>query len=73
MGPFERCFHEGYLCRGHMVVISFILTKQFFVDLIRHGDRFYNQYINTKIRSKYLYDHVMSVKLSHFSQNHTHE
>ena len=27
MGPFERCFNEGYLWRGHRVGIYFILKK----------------------------------------------
>ena len=29
MSPFEICFHEGSLWRGHGLVISFIISKQF--------------------------------------------
>ena len=43
--PFEF-FYEGTLLRGHKSVISFIPTKQIFLHLYRHRDRFYNQYIN---------------------------
>ena len=44
-GPFEGIFHEGILWRGHISVISFILTKQIFLHLYCHGDRFYDRYI----------------------------
>ena len=46
MGTFEIFFHEGSLWRGHISVISFIISKQIFVNLIRHGDQFHNQYLN---------------------------
>ena len=44
--PFEKVFHEGTIWSGYIAVISFILTKQIFLHLFRHGDRFYNRYIN---------------------------
>ena len=56
MGPYERIFREGCICRGHKSVIYFILRKHFFVHFICRGDWFYNQYIKSKIRTKYL-DH----------------
>ena len=54
MGPFEICFHEGYLCRVHRAVIPFILATQFFVHLIFHGYQVYNQYIYSTFRTKYI-------------------
>ena len=60
-GPFERCFHEGYLCRVHRAVISFIITKTF-VHLFCHGDLFYNLYINSTISTQYLDDDGTGVK-----------
>ena len=37
-GPFERCFHEGSLWKGHRALVSFILKKQIFVHFFYHGD-----------------------------------
>ena len=47
--PFEKNYHEDNLWRGPRAVMFFIINKQIFVDFYRHGDRFYNQYINKKI------------------------
>ena len=47
--PFEKNYHEDNLWRGPRAVMFFIINKHFFVDFYRHGDRFYNQYINKKI------------------------
>ena len=46
-GPFENVFHEGTLWSGYRSVVSFILTKKIFLHFFRHGDWFYNKYINT--------------------------
>ena len=45
--PFEKVFHEGTLWSGYRTLISFILAKQIFLHLFRHGDRFYNRYLNS--------------------------
>ena len=45
-GPFEKKFHEGTLWSGYRAVISFILKKKF-LHFFRHGNWFYNRYINT--------------------------
>ena len=55
-GPFEKVFHEGTLWNGYRYVISFILTKQIFPHFFFRGDRFYNRYINTAHKLKYLDD-----------------
>ena len=72
MGLFERCFHEGSICRGHRSVIYFILTI-IFVNFIVHGDWFYNQGMNSKIRTKYPEDNGTAVKPIPPTQNHTQE
>ena len=46
-GPFEKVFHEGTLWSGYRAVISFILTKEIFLHFFRHGNRFYNRYLNS--------------------------
>ena len=62
MGPFERYFHEGSIWIGQTAVISFTLTKQKILHLIIHGDCFYDRYINSGIRNKYLDDDGTGVK-----------
>ena len=54
MGTFEIFLHEGYLWRGHKEVIYFIPTKTYVVNFILHGDQFYNQYIKSKIGTRYI-------------------
>ena len=46
-GPFEKNLHEGTLWSGYRAVIYFIFTKQTFPHFFRHGDRFYNRYLNS--------------------------
>ena len=46
-GPFTKVFHEVTLWSGYKAVISCILKKQIFLHFYRHGDRFYNQYLNS--------------------------
>ena len=63
-----KSFHEGTIWSGYRDVISFIRTKQIFLHFFRHGDRFYNQYINTVDRLNYIYDYGSEVKTKHFLQ-----
>ena len=53
-GPFERVFREGTQWSGFRSVISFILTKQIFVNFFRHQNNFYDRYINSANRKKYI-------------------
>ena len=66
LGPFEICFRDSYFWREHSAVISFIVTKQIIVNLFCCGDRFYNRYINSTIRNKYIYYNGTGVKPKHF-------
>ena len=59
---FEKFFDEGSLWRGHIAVISLILTKQIFVHFYCHGVFFNKQYINKTIKTKYLDDNDSRVK-----------
>ena len=67
-GPFEKVFHEGTLWSGYRAVISFILTEKIFLHLFLHWDRFYNRYINTADKKKYLDDDGSGVKQNNFLQ-----
>ena len=35
MGTFERCFQKGSIWRGHIAVISFVLTRIIVVNFIQ--------------------------------------
>ena len=61
-------FREGTLWSGYRAIISFILIKQIFINFFRHGDRFYNRYINTTDILKYLDDDGSGVKPKHLLQ-----
>ena len=59
--------HEGDIWRWHRAVISFILAKQIFLHFYRHGDPFYERYIN-ETEKKYLDDNGTGMKPKHFLQ-----
>ena len=67
-GQFEIFFHGGSLQIEHRAVIYFIIKKQIFLHFFRHEDIFYNLYIYSTIRTKYLDDNGTGVKPNHFSQ-----
>ena len=66
-GPFEKIYHEVTLWSGYRSVIYFILTKQIFSHFFRHGDQFYNKYINAADK-KNLDDDGSGVKPNHSLQ-----
>ena len=67
-GLFENFYHKGTRWRGSIAVISFILTKQIFLNVYCHGDWFYNQYIDKIDKTKYLNDDGTGVKQKHFKK-----
>ena len=67
-GPFEKVFHEGTLWSGYIAVIYFILTKQIFLHFFRHENWFYNQYLNSVDKIKYLDDDGSGMKPNHALQ-----
>ena len=72
--PFEEKIHEGTIWRGHGEVISSILTRQIFPHFYRHGDRFYNWYINKIDKNIILITMVMgwNQKISYKEEHDTH-
>ena len=58
--------YEGTLWRGPRAIVSFIFKKQIFLYFYRHGDRFYDRYINKIDKTKYLDDDGSGVKPKHF-------
>ena len=49
-------FHEVTLWSGYRAVISFVLTKQIFLHFYRHGNQFYDRYLNSVDKKKYIDD-----------------
>ena len=44
---FEKVFHEDTLWSGYGALIYLIRTKEIFLHFFRHGNRFYNRYLNS--------------------------
>ena len=62
IGFFDSCFCGGSLWIGDRSVISFILHKSIFMNFITCGDIFYNRYIKSEIRTKYIGDDGAGMK-----------
>ena len=56
VGPFDKMLHEGYIWTGNRAVLSFILHKSIFIHFIHHCTRFYEKYITSDDRRKYMDD-----------------
>ena len=53
---FDKSLHEFSIWTGHRAVLSFILHKSIFLHFAHNGTRFYDKYILSKNRIKYIYD-----------------
>ena len=56
IGAFDKNVHEGSIWTGHRAVLSFILHKSTFLHFVHNGTIFYEKYISSKNRNKYIYD-----------------
>ena len=56
IGPFVKNLHEGSIWTGRRDILSFILHKSIFLHFVHHGTRFYDKYITSEDRNKYIYD-----------------
>ena len=62
VGDFDQKYHEGYILNGHRAVLYFILHKTMFLHSIHHGTKFYDRYIKSNRRTKYVDDDGSGVK-----------
>ena len=53
---FDKNLHEGSIWNVNRAVISFILHKSIFIHFVHHGTGFYDQYITSDDRKKYMDD-----------------
>ena len=56
IGSFDNILHEGSIWTDHRAVLSFILHKSIFLHFVHDGTRFYDKYISSKNRLKYIDD-----------------
>ena len=68
-GPFDKILHEGYIWTGHIDVLSFILHKLIFIHFVHYDTRFYDKYIISDDRKKYIDDYRSSVSTKQKARN----
>ena len=51
---FDKILHEGSVCNGNRYVLSFILYKSTFLHFVHNGTKFYEKYITSNYRKKYI-------------------
>ena len=56
VSPIDKILHEGSIWTGHRAVLSFILHKSIFIHFVHHGTIFYDRYITSDGRKKYIDD-----------------
>ena len=56
IGSFDKILQEGSTWTGHRAVLSFILHRSIFLHFVHNGTRFYDKYISSKNRIKYIDD-----------------
>ena len=56
VGTFDKILYEGSIWTGHGAVIYFILQKSIFIHFVHHGTIFYDKYITSDDRKKYIDD-----------------
>ena len=54
--PLIKKIHEVSIWTGHRAVLSFILQKSIFFHFVHHGIIFYDKYITSDDRNKYMDD-----------------
>ena len=61
VGAFDKMLHKGSIWTGHRAGISFILHKSILLHFFYHDTRFYDKYIRSYDRKKYMDDDGSSV------------
>ena len=61
VGALDKILHEAYILTGIRAVISYILQKSIFIQFIHHGTIFYDKYITSDNKKKYIDDDGISI------------
>ena len=56
VGALDKILHEGSIWTGHRAVLYFILHKSIFLHFVHQGTIFYDKYIASDNRKKYIDD-----------------
>ena len=56
IGPFDKIIYEGSIWTGHRDALYFILHKSIFLHFVHYGKIFYDKYITSYYRNKYIDD-----------------
>ena len=56
IGSLNKVLHEGSIWTGHRSVLLFILHKSILIHFLHNGTRFYEKYIPSKHKKKYIDD-----------------
>ena len=54
IGSFDKILREGSIWTGHRYVLSFILHKSKFLYFVHNGTIFYDKYISSQNKKKYI-------------------
>ena len=57
----KKNLHEGYIWYGHRSILSFILHKSIFLHFVHHGTIFYDKYVTSYDKNKYIDDNGSGV------------
>ena len=56
VGAFDKILHDGSIWTGHRAVLYFILHRSIFIHFLHHGTIFYDRYIASDNKNKYIND-----------------
>ena len=56
VSAFGKILHEGFIWTGHRYILSFILHKSIFLQFLHNGTIFYDKYISSDLKKKYIDD-----------------
>ena len=56
IGSCDKILHEDSIWTGQRALISFILHKSIFLHFVHNGTKFYDKYISSENRKKYIDD-----------------
>ena len=54
---FDKILHEGSIWTGHRAVLSFIVHKSIYLHFVHNGTIFYDKYITSDNRNKFVDDY----------------
>ena len=69
IGSFDKILHECSIWTGHRAVLSFISNESIFLHFVHNSTWFYDKYISSKNRLKYIDDYGSGVLTKQLVRN----